>query len=123
MSAISAIMAGVRGLPLFLGVWVVFGGALGAAPPSGPRFLVDYSPRINLAACAGFEEVILDPFAEIEGADPEAGGPKLLAYLSLVEIAADAPYRAEAEKHRNEAKKENQLGLMVAGSRNFDPER
>jgi len=110
MSAISAIMAGVRGLPLFLGVWVVFGGALGAAPPSGPRFLVDYSPRINLAACAGFEEVILDPFAEIEGADPEAGGPKLLAYLSLVEIAADAPYRAEAEKQ----------GLVVEGASNAE---
>jgi ectoine hydroxylase-related dioxygenase (phytanoyl-CoA dioxygenase family) len=41
----------------------------------------------------------------------------------VVVNAATAAKREEAEKHREEAKKENQLGLMVSGERVYDPER
>ncbi len=69
-----------------------------AVDPEADSLYVDYSATPNAAHLLAHDLSILAPNAE---ADLEAGqklGNRYLAYLSLVEIAADAPYREEAAK-------------------------
>lgn len=78
---------------LFLSTLLLLGGI------AEGRFLVDYSSRPGggTEAWQGFNQVILDPWAEVtlpKGDD----APTFFAYLSLVEVASSATYYAEAKE-------------------------
>lgn len=57
------------------------------------RFLVNYSSQVG--SIAGFDQVILDPYAKFL---PQDEAPTTFAYLSLVEIAQGARYEQEARR-------------------------
>lgn len=66
------------------------------AAPESPAFYVDYSARPNPDHLLAYDLSIIHPTAEADLAAGQRLGNRYLAYLSVVEIAADAPYRQEA---------------------------
>lgn len=63
------------------------------------RFLVDYSsrPGAGTESWQGFDQVILDPSAEVTLPEGE-GNPTFYAYLSLVEVASSSWYHDRAKQ-------------------------
>jgi hypothetical protein len=61
-------------------------------------FYVDYSAQPNPDHLLAYDLSILHPEASADLAPGQKLGNRFLAYVSLIEVAADAPYRAEAEK-------------------------
>lgn len=85
---------GVRSNLLLLALYSLL---IAPLPGSSERFLVDYSSHPGTSGWEGIDRVILDPSAEVKLPAPgERDQPVFYAYLSLVEVAADATYAKEA---------------------------
>ena len=58
-------------------------------------FCINYSATPDVAALRAFDFSILSPEARVDAAELRRSGHASYAYLSVVEVAKDAPYRAE----------------------------
>ena len=58
-------------------------------------FCINYSASPDVAALRDYDFSILSPEARVEAAELRRLGHRSHAYLSVVEVAKDAPYRAE----------------------------
>lgn len=65
-------------------------------PASAERFCVNYSANPDLRELGRFDEVIVSPYARVNVHAMVRAAQIPYAYLSLVEIAPDARYRADA---------------------------
>ncbi len=72
----------------------MIGGSLHAAEPLS--FYVNYSQQVPTAPLVAHPLSIVNPDATVDLATAQHAGAKVLAYLSVGEIAADASYRGEA---------------------------
>lgn len=63
-------------------------------------FYVNYSARVPTAPLLAHPLSIVHPAAELDLAAAQAAGNTVLAYVSVGEIAADAPYRGEVLRRR-----------------------
>lgn len=74
---------------IFAWLWLV-----GGAPAE--RFCINYSALPDLEELKRFDEVIVSPYARVDVHSLVRSAQIPYAYLSIVEIAADARYRADA---------------------------
>lgn len=70
-----------------------FLGNLGAEP-----FYVNYSKVFDVQELSQYNVAIVGPDAVLSEADIRRPGARIFAYLSIGEVASDAPYRLEVEK-------------------------
>ncbi|HEY1109268.1 MAG TPA: hypothetical protein VGE76_11565, partial [Opitutaceae bacterium] len=71
------------------------------APRAEPlAFYVNYSARVPTPPLLAHPLSIVHPDATLDLAAAQQTGNKVLAYLSVGEVAADAPYRAEVLRRR-----------------------
>ena len=68
---------------------------LAAPTVSAASFYINYSATPDPAALRAYQVSILSPNARINLADAQRAGHKSYAYLSVIEVAPDAPYRKE----------------------------
>ena len=73
--------------------WVALLGSAHAAEPLA--FYVNYSARVPTAPLVAHPLSIVHPDATVDLAAAHRAGNTVLAYVSVGEVAADAPYRAE----------------------------
>ena len=67
---------------------------------SAERFCINYSAHPDLEELKRFDEVIVSPYARVDVHSLVRSAQIPYAYLSIVEIASDARYRAEAIKRK-----------------------
>ena len=97
----------------------------GLAKVSGQSLFIDYSPKPNAAELLKHELCILDPHAEVDLKPAQQKGHRLLAYLSLVELAQGSPAAAKAKQRKvpflgkNEAWDSHLLDIQSAAWRSF----
>lgn len=97
----------------------------GLAKVSGQSLFIDYSPKPNAAGLLKHELCILDPHAEADLKPAQQKGHRILAYLSLVELAQGSPAAAKAEERqvpklgKNEAWSSHLLDVRSAAWRTF----
>ena len=72
-------------------LWLV----LAALPARAATFCINYSATPEVAALRDYDFSILSPEARVDAAELKRLGHATYAYLSVVEVAKDAPYRAE----------------------------
>lgn len=96
------------------------------APAAEPlAFYVNYSATVPTAPLVAHGTAIVHPEAKVDLAAAHRAGNTVLAYLSIGEIAGDAPYRAEAVSRglpfagRNEIWKSDLIDLADARWRDF----
>lgn len=78
--------------PLWLVLALIAGPAAGA---TGRAFYVNYSAEVPTAPLLAHPLSIVHPAAKLDLAAAHAAGRTVLAYVSVGEVAGDAPYRAE----------------------------
>ncbi len=88
ISAIASVLALAAGM--------ILGNAGRTAEPLS--FYVDYSARVPTAPLLAHPLSIVHPDAQVDLVAAHAAGNVVLAYLSIGEIASDAPYRADVVK-------------------------
>jgi len=97
----------------------------GLAKVSGQSLFIDYSPKPNAAELLKHELCILDPHAEVDLKPAQQKGHRILAYLSLVELAQGSPAAAKAEQRqvpyvgKNQAWASHLLDVQSAAWRAF----
>lgn len=97
----------------------------GLAKVGGQSLFIDYSPKPKAAELLKHELCILDPHAEADLKPAQQKGHRILAYLSLVEIAKGSPAAAAAEQRKvpfvgkNEAWDSHLLDIQSAAWRSF----
>lgn len=69
--------------------------ALAGLPARAATFCINYSATPEVAALRDYDFSILSPEARVDAAELKRLGHASYAYLSVVEVAQDAPYRAE----------------------------
>ncbi len=79
---------------LFLSLLLLFCG--GSAKGRPVFYYVDYSAEIDPQCLRAYDLSILSPYAKADLAAAHEVGNTVLAYISVGEIASDAPYRQEA---------------------------
>ncbi|WP_438483583.1 endo alpha-1,4 polygalactosaminidase [Oleiharenicola lentus] len=105
----------------------VFGlvAALNASAAEPLAFYVNYSATVPTAPLLAHETSIVHPDAKVDLDAAHRAGNTVLAYLSIGEIASDAPYRGEVLKRglpfagRNETWKSDLIDLADARWREF----
>ena len=69
--------------------------ALAGLPARAATFCINYSATPEVAALRDYDFSILSPEARVDAAELKSLGHATYAYLSVVEVAKDAPYRTE----------------------------
>ena len=77
------------------GRWLACLLALSALTVRAATFCINYSASPDLAALRDYDFSIVSPDARVDAAELRRLGHASYAYLSVVEVAQDAPYRAE----------------------------
>ncbi len=77
------------------GGWFAFALLLSALSVRAASFCINYSATPDAAALQGYDFSILSPAARVDIAELKRAGHAPFAYLSVVEVAKDAAYRAE----------------------------
>jgi len=86
----------LRGSASFLaGGWLGLGLLLLSMSLQAATFCINYSATPDVAALQAYDLSILSPEARVDVAVLRRNGHTSIAYLSVVEVAKDAPYRAE----------------------------
>jgi uncharacterized protein (TIGR01370 family) len=86
----------LRGSASFLaGRWLGLGLLLFTMSLQAATFCINYSATPDVAALQAYDLSILSPEARVDVAALRRNGHTSIAYLSVVEVAKDAPYRAE----------------------------
>ena len=97
----------------------------GLAKVSGQGLFIDYSPKPRAADLLKHELCILDPHAKVDLKPAQQKGHRILAYLSLTELAKGSPAAAKAEQRqvpflgKNEAWDSHLLDVQSAAWRTF----
>jgi len=76
------------GWPLLFGAWTQSADAA--------YFYVDYSRNVNPVHLQLYDLSIISPDAEVDLTEGHKLGHEFFSYLSIGEVASDAPYRAKA---------------------------
>jgi hypothetical protein len=85
------------------GVWLLFVCSLllasaQATAAERQAFYVNYSAQVPTAPLLAHPLSIVHPSAELDLAAAQSAGNQVLAYVSVGEVASDAPYRGEVER-------------------------
>ena len=105
-------------LPILI---VTVAGSAAAAPdwPASSSLYIDYRARPAIADVASHSHSIVDATAQLDKAAAKKNGTKLLAYLSMVEVAASTEREKQAQARGVEFVGRNQAWesrLMMVGS-------